>query len=185
MTININSTTFSLLLLVVLFSCSAKKRSGIIEFEIFSENANEPYLILQQNVNDSSGYRKITSKYFDRNMNLVNIEKDVFFIEKGNVYKKNKSRFDLYLTTNTDSCVFWGHHDQILFEMASTNCCFIGVVHEFDVNEKKYSRVFKFKEITGIGEHQVISYIFFDKNFYLIEEEFSEGYSSYFRIERR
>ncbi|MBK6947169.1 MAG: hypothetical protein IPH16_02970 [Haliscomenobacter sp.] len=142
------------------------------------------YLTLKQSIKDSSPYRVVISRYFDRNMDLQNVERAYFKIENGNVYKKNKDRLDLYLTINTDSCVFWEHHDPIMLDVASTHYCFTGRIHDFFLGGKKYASVFKFRKTTGIA-NRVVSSVITDENFYLVEEEFLEGYSNYYRIERR
>ncbi len=180
---SINSL-YPVLMIIPFFSCSVEKASKTITFGIFLENAELPYLTLKQSIKDSSPYRVVTSRYFDRNMDLQNVERAYFKIENGNVYKKNKDRLDLYLTINTDSCVFWEHHDPIMLDVASTHYCFTGRIHDFFLGGKKYASVFKFRKTTGIAT-RVVSSVITDENFHLVVEEFLEGYSNYYRIERR
>ncbi|MBK7475260.1 MAG: hypothetical protein IPI11_04275 [Haliscomenobacter sp.] len=135
------------------------------------------YLTLKQSIKDSSPWDKQDS----RNMDLQ-MSKELILKSRMEMIKNSGS--DLYLTINTDSCVFWEHHDPIMLDVASTHYCFTGRIHDFFLGGKKYASVFKFRKTTGIA-NRVVSSVITDENFYLVEEEFLEGYSNYYRIERR
>jgi len=173
------------LCLLLLFSCH--KNEQYYYFAYFTDkdgSVPESYIIKEITTNKKQ--RSETNFMFTPKGELKSKSVNVFQITntglKKQINQQNSYIFKPYLDIRSNEYINFKYTDESLNDFASTSFCFVGEKN-LTLDNKKYANAYRFKKEQG-KINTVTSFVYLDRNFVLILEEFIEGERPYYRIER-
>lgn len=174
-----------LLCFFLLFGCKEKEQKQEFYYAYYTNNDSLPEAFIIKKISNSK-YRKEDNYMFRPNGVLKNKESYIFDVTKTGLKKhvkiKGIDEYIPYLSIENQESVIFKYPDESLNDFASTTFCFIRQ-EDINIKGKKYIDAYKFRKEVG-DLNSVVSYIYYDKNFIPILEEFIEGGRPYFKIER-
>lgn len=174
-----NKVIFFLLFALLLFSCKSNKGASYY-YGYYNKNGDLNGYIIKQ-IEWSNKLRKERDYILYPNGEFKEFDRNTFEVSKEELFKVTSST-KLYLTIKNKNCIEYKYANE-LADFAQTRICFLETV-DLNLNKKTFPKVYKFLKLKGGGSDNVESYVYFDKNFILLKEEYVSGYLNYYRIER-
>jgi hypothetical protein len=163
----------------LLFSCKPGKINTYY-YGCYSESGNLNFYIIKL-IDKDNKLRKEKDYILYADGKQKKFDSNTYEISKEELFKVTSSP-KLYLTIKNKDCVEF-NYDNEFADFAQTRICFLETV-DLKLNEKTFSKVYKFLKVKGGGSDNVESNVYYDENFILLKEEYVSGYRSYYKIER-